>query len=379
MANRLVIREYNTNNNTPVYEAITETLKLEHVLPANALARNMCYSATVAVRDRNDQWTSESEPMIFWCFGTPEFMFNIGGQIITESQRSVTIENSSAAIGLFYKQLGQEGLNSYRVDLFDAGGQLLANGTNKYMTEGIRYDTTAPEVTIRGLEDNGQYYIQAFGVTDHGMEVHTPRLLLNVEYAHPLAFSLLEVENIEENATIRIHSNLNMLEGHTSIEPPSYIDGTRIDLTEYGANVSFDEGYTLTGDFTVHLTGQNFLPYNEILTIRNGNNMITLTYMAGWYSEDGVECGYFILRVQNGIGEDYVLYSPFFPKPYVDDVVYIWIQRRGTLYDLQCCVEEGDHVITNSREFDVRMRTAEEWDVLIVDGYMNIEACRLEF
>lgn len=354
----------------------TTTLALEHTVPANALQNGKQYEARVRVKPKEGQWSEYSDPIKFWCFGDPLFYFMYEGQ---RAGSTVSVHNSSVTFNIYYFQTQGEGLKSFRVDLYGSDGRLILEGQEKYNTGNNRYDLSNLTTTIRGLEDNGRYMIQAVGETDHGMVIKSDKIILNVEYDHPAAFSLIDVENLAESATIRVHSNLEMLEGWCTQEPPRYIDNSRIDLTAYGATVYFDKGFSLAGDFTIHLLGQNFHPYQSIFRMQNGDNAIELFYMRGWYDAAMREQAYFMLKVYNQV-TNYVLCSPYINVPYYDDKIHLWIRRKGAIYDLDCCVaESGSHIITKPNEFDVQFRNFQEWNAVIVEGYQNEPEERLEF
>lgn len=356
------------------------TLSTNHVVPGNTLANGKQYMARVRVAPKDGQWSAWSDPIKFWCFGVPTFHFLINGEQVlgSGSRPTVQIQNSSVDVGLFYYQAQREGLKSYKVDLYGQDGRLILEGSERYNTGDIRYDTVEG-VTVRGLEDNHVYSIQAVGETDHGMIITSDRVYLDVNYDHPATFSLIEVENVAEDAVIRIHSNLILFEGWSNQVPPRYIDNDRIDLTPYGAFVMFDQGFNCSGDFALHMVGQNFHDYADILTIQNGDYTITLKIMRGWYDADMKEQCYLLLKVLNATG-NYELVSTFMDVPYFDDQVHIYLMRKAGLYELNWCISKsGSHEISNPKCFDVWLKNDSDWRAVITQGYRNLEDERLEF
>lgn len=357
----------------------TTTLALEHMVPANVLQNGKQFQAKIRVRPKDGQWSEYSEPIKFWCFTQPLFYFSVNGNRPTGDPPTIGVENSSITVNLVYRQTNMEGLKSYKVDLYGPDGRLLAAGQDKYNTGDLRYDMSDLSTTIRGLEDNGRYSIQAVGETDHGMIIKTDRVYLHVDYDHPATFALIEVENLPQTATIRLHSNLQMLEGWCTQDPPRYIDNERIDLTAYGAQVYFDKGFNLDGDFALHCLVQNMKDYTEILRMQNGNYEIVLTPLRGYYSSTMQEYAYFMLQVFNNV-TNYEVYSSYFPVPYFDDKIHVWIRRRGGLYDLEACIcQSGTHQILQPNEFDVTFKNRLEWNAVITEGYRNEPEERLEF
>lgn len=352
----------------------------EITVPMNTLTNGKHYKASVRVQPINGTMQAEwSEPIQFWCYGDPEFHFIINGVVPSEHGGVVRIESSSQVVELYYYQVHGEGIKSFKIELFGADGRKIQETQEKYATGDIRYDTTQLSATIRGLEDNHLYSILATAETDHGMIVRSDRAYLEVEYEHPATFSLIDVENMPDDAMIRIHSNLVLMEGHAYPDPPKYIDDKRIDLTGYGSYVTFDKGFNLNGDFTLHLVGQNFHEYAELLSIKNGSNDIRLTFIRGWYDENQTEKAYLRLEVE-GPPVTYEQYSSFLDVPFFDDVLHIYIRRRNGLYDVEWCIcESGSHIITNPKGFDVRFRSDQEWNAVITEGYRNVTEDRLEF
>lgn len=356
-----------------------DTMAAEITVPRDTLTNGKHYKATVQVFTRDGSASTVSDTIQFWCFGDPVFHFLINNMAPSEHPGDVRVESSSLAVQLYYHQAHGEGVKSYKIELFNADGRKIQESEERYDIGGIRYDTTDMNAVIRGLEDNHRYSILATAETEHGMIVTSDRVYLEVEYEHPSTFALIDVENMPDDAMIRIHSNLVVMEGHGYPDPPKFIDDKRVDLTSYGSYVVFDKGFNLNGDFTLHLVGQNFHDYAELLSIKNGQNDIRLTYMRGWYDENQVEQAYLRLEVE-GPPVTYEQYSTFINVPYFDDVLHIYIRRRNGLYDLEWCVcESGSHIITNPKGFDVRFRNQAEWDAVITEGYRNVQEDRLEF
>lgn len=362
------------------------SLRMSYTLPANALARNKRYQARITVFDRDGNESHSSPPVKFHCYGAPLFCLMYEGvmqQVDSRGQEPrLTIESSTVVFNIYYKQTQDLALTSYRVDLYNAQRQLLAEGKPKYLGAykgfGDLDYTAAPEASVRGLEDNGRYFVQAVGETEYGMVVYTPMVELNVEYLSPPQFSVIEATNIERDATIRVHSNLTILEGYCSQDPPRYIDNSRIDLTASGAYVRFDKGFTLNGDFALYLEGYNLIFYQDFLEIQNGDYRITLKLMRGWYDKDMKERAYVQCKVYNNV-TNYEIYSHKMDVPGFNDLVYIWLRRKGNRYDLDCCTVSSGDSQDFSRAFHADFTTDAEWNLLDVEGYRNVKEQRLEF
>lgn len=391
---RLIIEEITDVNSDGSDQLLTvwnhverPSLRMSHELPANVLARNKRYQARLSVFDREGNESYPSPPVRFHCYGTPRFCLMYDGDMLELDNRGqeprVKIENSTAVFRIYYSQTQDLALSSYRLDLYSAQKQLLAEGSPKYLGAykgfGDLDYTAAPEVSVRGLEDNGRYFVQAVGETEYGMVIYSPMVELDVEYLSPPQFSIIEATNIEHDATIRVHSNLIVLEGWCSQNPPRYIDNQRIDLGSAGAYVKFDKGFTILGDFAIYLEMYNPIFYQEFFEIQNGDYKITLKLMRGWYDENMRERAYIMCRVYNNV-TNYEIYSDMFDVPGYGDLVYVWLRRKGNYYELNgCMIPSEDDDNWRTRVFYAFFDNAIQWDRLVTEGYRNIEERRLEF
>lgn len=372
---------------TKVWDDIDRpSLKMSHILPANALVRNRRYQARLCVYDRDGNESYPSPPIRFHCYGIPQFFLMYEGERLDKdkggNEPRITIHNSSATFNVYYSQTQNLALNSYRLDLYDAQKQLLTEGKPRFLGAyqgfGDLDYTAAPEVTVRGLQDDGRYFVQAVGESEYGMTIYSPMVELNVEYLSPPQFSVIEATNIERDATIRVHSNLTIIEGYCSVDPPRYINNERIDLGASGAYVRFDKGFTLNGDFALHIEGYNFIFYHDFLEIQNGDYTITLKLMRGWFDEDMKEHAYIKCKVFNNC-TNYEVYSHMMLVPGYNDLVYVWLRRKGNHYQVDGCVIPTGESVEGSRLFWAYFTNADEWNRLITEGYRNVPEQRLEF
>ena len=72
--NRLVISKQ--SDNTIVYNNVQTTFAFRHVVPANTLVNGEYYSAYIITYNANDEQSSPSLGIQFYCFSSPSFLFS---------------------------------------------------------------------------------------------------------------------------------------------------------------------------------------------------------------------------------------------------------------------------------------------------------------
>ena len=201
-------------SNIVVYQEKQTTMQLKHTLPANTLKNGMYYNARIAVVDIDNNVSEYSDPILFYCFTTPIFIFDN----IEENQ---IIKNSSYQVNMLYSQLENEQLQSWEISLYD-------NSQSIVKTSGVCY-TDKIVYTLTNLEDNQTYYIRATCHTLNGMEVDTGYLLFSVNYVQPSVYSILTLENISNEGYIKLQSNVRAVEAK-SYKDVEYIDNEYVNL-----------------------------------------------------------------------------------------------------------------------------------------------------
>ena len=315
------LRIFDNVTNALLYDAVIVTFQLKHTLPINSITNGLTCWAEIYTIDSNEVQSSPSNKIIFKTYSTPTWNFS---NLITNQ----IIENSSYLLELNYSQSEGETLNYYQIFLYSATQSLLYQS-------GVLYDRVNLTSSISGLEDNTQYYIRATGKTLNGMDLDTGFIPISVEYTSPSIYSLLTLENVAKDATIKISYNLKIVTGTSNVETPTYIDGTKIDLTTNGDYVNFEKGFLISGNFLLQMVGQDFIDNSIIAELSNEKQKIELKYMRGEFTSQVEEKAYFILRSFNNIN-NYVIYSNYIPLPLPTDRIHIWIKRVDNVYDLQC-------------------------------------------
>jgi hypothetical protein len=227
---------------------------------------------------------------------------------------------------VYYDQEEGEILNNYIFNLYNIQGSLISTSGNLYNTS-----ASSPIIvsySFSGLGDNTSYYIQVTGVTSQGTQISTSMELFYVQYTQPSVYSVIELNNNCDGGYITIKSNLTAIEGESNPSPPTYIDdNTAVDVTGVGDYILWDNGYAINKDFTASLWGHNFNENETIITMTDGNTILTVNYRK--YND----YLYFVELLVKNINVSYYIYSnPLYILP--NDNLQIWIRRVNNLYEI---------------------------------------------
>lgn len=279
------------------------------------------YNAVIYSIDINGVSSPPSNKIVFKCYSTPLWsFFNLDTYQV--------IQNSSYQVQLSYSQLEGEPVNSYQISLYDSGQSLLHQS-------GVLYNSDTLSYTVSNLMDNTQYYIRAIGKTLNGMDLDTGYIPISVEYIQPSLYSLIQLENLPKDGSVKISYNAQMVTGYTNVNEPVYIDLTKIDLRGDGTHVVFDNGFKVKKDALIQIIGQDFNDYSVICEWSNGTDKIEIKYMRGDFDGQSGEKAYFLLYAYNQITR-YVIYSNYIDIPSPTDVINVWLKRVNNAYELQC-------------------------------------------
>ena len=314
------LRIFNNQTLAQVYDQTIETMKLSHTLPANTLQNGVAYNAELQTIDAQGTASPISSKIVFYCYSEPSWNF----ANLTENQ---IIQNSSFTVQIQYQQSQGEPLNSYQIILYDGL-------SNEIFRTSRRYDTSNLSYNISSLDDGKAYFLQATGETLNGMIVDTGLVPFTVSYTQPAMFALVHLENVYDEGYIKITSNIITIEGTASPDPPTYIDDKKIDVTADGAYVMFDEGFSITNDFTLQCYLENLTQNTTVIELGNSVNKILIQYRYGSF-EGQPEQAYFELRAFAGL-EVYYIMSNLIAIPSSTERIHLWIRRIGNVYEIRC-------------------------------------------
>lgn len=314
------LRIYNNETLKLVYDETVETMKLSHIISADKLKNGICYNAEIQIIDKDGNESPFSNKIIFYCYTTPTWNFTnlIQDQIITNSSFNAQIE---------YSQPEGEILNSYRFILYDGLSNIIFSTPNRYDTSNLSYN-------ISNLSDDKAYFLRATGETLNGMIIDTGRIGFTVSYVQPSVFALVHLDNVYDEGYIKITSNIITIEGSATPDPPKYIEDKKIDLTDEGAKVIFDEGFTIDNNFTLKSYMENLSQNTTVIELSNYNNKIIIDYRFGSFNGEN-EKAYFELRSYSGL-ENYYLMSNTINKPSTSDRIFLFIRRINNVYEIKC-------------------------------------------
>ena len=340
-ANELVVYDNETGNQ--VYSQKTEWMRTYHAIVGGALQNGKYYYCVLRVFNKAGEASSWSSQKSFRCFTTPQFGFSN----VTTDQ---IVQNSELTVKLSYKQAEDEPLNTYTVGLYNANHVLI----NKSETQ---YGVGTMEYTIKNLEDGTKYYLRAIGETLNGMAADTGYLPFSVKFITPTYWTYVDLSD-NHDGTVRVSCNIRTVTGRFEGEgEPKYIDNDhRIDLRNPGQRVLFDDGFTLQGNFTIKLLGNDFTMGEKIIElIDEAGNVLSLTYREGWFQKGsvmagdaeaddnmlGVKARYIELRCESASGSlCYCIFSNNMPVISGTEEYLIQMRRIGEVCELK--VEKRD-------------------------------------
>lgn len=310
----------NNETNQEVYRNTETTRQLRHTVPANTLTNGKIYNVSIQVIDGDNNVSQFSDPIVIYCFSNPNFTFTN----LTENQ---IVSSSFFEAQLNYSQPEGEKLNQYTIFLYNSNKIEISNSGNLYDTDNLKY-------IVSNLVNGDYYYLRATGKTIHNMTVDTGYVFFNIRYINPPVYTLLGLENKPEVGAISISPHIIVITGTSNPDPPKYINGIEVDLTEKDSYVQFEGGFNITNDFVIQLIGRNFNDYSDILILDNKNYKIIISYRKGSFDGQDGEKAYFELKAYNAI-TNYVQMSNYLNIPNENENVYIWIKRKGALFEIK--------------------------------------------
>lgn len=321
--NKLIIRDNNENDKI-VYQEPQTTMQLKHILSANKLKNGHYYNARIATVDIDNNTSEDSNPILFYCFTTPTFVFDN----ISENQ---IVKNASYQVNMSYNQIEGEQLQSWEISLYDLS-------QSKIQGSGVNYSNDI-KYTLTSLEDSKKYYIKATCMTIHGMEVSTDFIPFKVEYKRPSVYSLLTLENISDSGYIKLQSNIRAVEAK-ALKNVEYVNNDYVNLKNN--SIYINEDFSLNDDFVINLLGYDLTPNALIMQLSDGNNSINLYLRKGIYDiNNNIEKTFIELNIPIGF-TSYICYSNYINNPLSTDMLDIWIKKKQGLYSVYISNKGGE-------------------------------------
>lgn len=318
-ANRLIVRR--STDNVEVYNRQETTFQLQHTIPANSLINGLTYTAEVIVYDNVGTASPPSDRVLFKCISTPTFYIN-------NIEQNAVIRNSSFLLTLTYSQAQGEPLSSFIVNLYDGFGNLIDTSGTLYTVDNLSF-------LLRNMTDDNQYSVQSTGLTASGMPIRTPRVTFSVNYIAPATWQLLQLENMPEQASIKITSNIILIEGRSNPTPPIYINNQQVDIRGNGHYVIFDEGFNIEDDFMVNLICKD-MPYDVFFEMKStrSTNSILVSKRFGFFGNDLTKKDFFLLVANSG-ERQYKINSPLMDVLTPNDMIQVVIIKKNNIFNIR--------------------------------------------
>lgn len=294
-----------TETNDVVYEQTIVSRRLEHTISRRTLTVGKTYAVQVKVTDGNNNTSPYSDKMIFNTYDTPTFLLNV-----VDSQR---ISTSSVELIITYIQAQGELLKEFKFYLYDGSGELVDE--SDYL-----YDLSEKH-TFKALENNNVYYVQAYGITVHGMVIETTKIKLNIEYLTPDTYSVFYIECMHRQGYMRYNTNFVIVD-YNGDESFEYVDGGKINLID--KVLYYDSGFTIEKDFTEMIVGEHLWNNKVIATMKSKTQQLTIRSII---FKDRLR---FELDVNNGL-TSYVLYSKALKFTNEDNLLIV-LRRINNFY-----------------------------------------------
>lgn len=320
--NRLII--YDAETLSVMYDVTSASRVLYCTLPADVCTNGQKFAAAIQCFDANNEPSGLSDKTFFWCLDEPSFYFS-------NIESGYVVTTSSLFAELLYYQPQDEDLMQFQFFIYDSKQVLLAQSQVYYSTDYLTYKYS-------GLENEKIYYIRAKGLTQHGTELDTDFIEIDVHIDYDdEGFTLIDVDCNVNSSIVTYYTNfviVNSVEDGSTYEyEDSYINLTNTSL-------HYASGISVTGDFLLCIKIKEFFDTATLLEAADDYYGFTLSS----YVYDNAELR-FKLTVPNGL-TPYILYSePFIPEP--NDIFIIYIKRVSDVYQLYVYMTENPEINTN--------------------------------
>lgn len=249
VANQLTIIKQSTAEIVYQHKQITNTFY--HNLTADILENGLYYSAYIVTYNIDDEESSQSIAIQFRCYTTPSWEF-------TNIPLSGIINNANYVFNARYSQPEHERLSQVTFNLYDDFQKLIDTDTNFIgMPPLVNYFDV--EYQVDGLSNTIDYYIQAKGITEHGMEIDTGLIHFKAEYEVPPSYNVIGLTDNCEKGYITIEGKIVTIQGTSSPENLKYVEGNTAVLQDGNGNyITWSENLSLPENYRLILWGRNF-------------------------------------------------------------------------------------------------------------------------
>lgn len=278
----------------------------------------------------------------FKCIETPTFEFSAINTIITNSNQTFYLNyNSNTETG--------ENLRSYIINIYNASNKVIESSGTKYH---IPTETGNTSIVLEfpyqasGFTNGTQYHIQAVGETESGMSLETDAHYFTLETPKDDQFYILQATNIACQGGIQLETYIAIVDAFLEKDMGRYIfddEGNPIMMSTRNNVLSYREGFSLSGDFTISLIAADIDQNETILTMTDSEFersteistdptlTVELNYICGYFgipekkgmfelvvTENGIKTVYFSNKIDAAVPEDLIQVTVT-RKAYKDD------------------------------------------------------------
>lgn len=295
-----------SDTSTTVYNTRIQDFRYEHTLPANTLTNGSQYAAKVRVYDINENLIGESDPIFFYCFSHPDI------SVPTVSDNEVG--NQTVLFEGIYSQAENEPLESYLFVLYDNNQIQISVSPQIYSTT-IEYEFTE-------LQNGELYHIELKVITVNGMERSTGLIPFTPRYIAPRFTSSIQLENLYNQAAVRVECNVIQIIGVPETDPVIYVDDEKADIKEN--KIMFDDGFSITENFTIQMWVEDIQDQSRFFEMKSKHGGKIIMELDGE-----------IIRFKKMLDNDYIVQS-LIGEASINPLnqIYICVKHVNGLYDL---------------------------------------------
>ena len=332
------IKIINNSTGVTVYINVQTTYQFKQTVPSNTLTNGVYYAVAFRTYDVNNNVSSWSNYVPFYCYTTPTLSLNIND--------GATLGSSSYEVALTYSQTQGELLDYATFSLYTINDVLVQESRELY-------NSSTPPLTIsymlNGMENNQNYKLIVNTISINGTVV-SKQISFNISYTQPSLLSLLSLDPKNCDGYIDVESNFISINGITNPTTPNYITiGNNIELDNAGADydithtitsrwVKWQNGFKIPKDFTLKY---RFTPTNNNATILKLCNI------------DETEC--FTLKFYRNSNYDYINLTTLSGTNMTKqinhingtDQVFVWIRVVGRVWDFRATTLSRSNTVFN--------------------------------
>lgn len=247
LRNNLVIE--NAATNAIVYNQTTESMLLQHTIPANALNNGTQYRFRVRTGNIANTWSQFSNNIIVRPLASAVVSItNLGDGIIRN--QSYTFQGS-------FTQANNEILESYRFTLYDQNGLIITIGQTRF--DGLLQET------FGNLENHTNYQVSLQITTVNGLTSSSERYNFLVQFDQAIVENVIRLENLPLQGAIQTTSQVVRFTFILGQGTYSFEDNEWVNLKN--GMIFVEEGFNPSTTFTLQMWVKNIGENTPFLTL----------------------------------------------------------------------------------------------------------------